>query len=316
MTPGPLGVFLRGLAMGAADLVPGVSGGTIALITGIYGRLLEAITAVNRSALTLLLRGEYRGLWQHIDGTFLLALLLGIGAAIFGLAGVLRYLLETHPLPLWSFFCGLVLVSSGHLARAELSFTRVGTLLALCAGVLAMGVIGLAPVIGLAQLPAAFFLAGMLGICAMILPGISGSFILLILGMYEPVLAAVVARNVVALSVFALGCGVGLLLFSRILRWLVADYRQPMMAVLIGLLLGSLVILWPWQEVVQTLLDRHGELKPVRTLPVTPMAYARLYGDAALLPCLLSGLGGGFLVTALHRLANSPQAQQASERVT
>ena len=124
MTPGPLGVFLRGLAMGAADLVPGVSGGTIALITGIYGRLLEAITAVNRSALTLLLRGEYRGLWQHIDGTFLLALLLGIGAAIFGLAGVLRYLLETHPLPLWSFFCGLVLVSSGHLARAELYCSR------------------------------------------------------------------------------------------------------------------------------------------------------------------------------------------------
>ena len=314
MTPGPLGIFLRGMAMGAADLVPGVSGGTVALITGVYGRLLAALSAFDHKALTLLWQRDFRGLWQHVDATFLVTLGAGIAAAIFSFAGLLRFLLQTQPLPLWSFFCGLVLVSCWHLARTELRQAGLTAGTGVLLGVLAMVAIGLAPAMVMPQHMGAFFFAGVLGICAMILPGMSGSFILLILGMYEAILTAVVERDLAALAVFALGCAVGLLLFSRLLQRLLNDARQPTMAVLIGLLMGSLVILWPWQEVLQTLVDRHGEPRPVRTWPVTPWEYAQVHGSAELLACLLSAVLGGGLVQGLQRLASVPEENELAKR--
>ena len=297
------GIFLRGAAMGTADLVPGVSGGTVALITGIYPRLLGAVTSVDAAAIRLLFQGQLSGLWRHVDGAFLLPLMLGIASAIFGLAGTLKVLLETQPLFVWSFFCGLVLVSSLSLIRTEI--TRLTPMIVTMAllGVVAMLVLGLGPGVSFPQHSAGFFVAGLFGICAMILPGISGSFILLLLGMYGPIITAVADREAVPLLIFAAGCGVGLLSFSRFLSFVLSRARSATLALLVGFLLGSLVILWPWQEVLQTTIDSEGQARPTQTAPVSPMYYEAIEGDSELLGCLLSALLGAGVVISLQGLA-------------
>jgi putative membrane protein len=297
------GIFLRGAAMGTADLVPGVSGGTVALITGIYPRLLGAVTSVDAAAIRLLLQGQWSGLWRHVDGAFLLPLMLGIASAIFGLAGTLKVLLETQPLFVWSFFCGLVLVSSLSLIRTEITRLTPTIVTMALLGVVAMLVLGLGPGVSFPQHSAGFFVAGLFGICAMILPGISGSFILLLLGMYGPIITAVADREAVPLLIFAAGCGVGLLSFSRFLSFVLSRARSATLALLVGFLLGSLVILWPWQEVLQTTIDSEGHARPTQTAPVSPMFYESIEGDSELLGCLLSALLGAGVVISLQGLA-------------
>jgi len=297
------GIFLRGAAMGTADLVPGVSGGTVALITGIYPRLLGAVTSVDAAAIRLLFQGQWSGLWRHVDGAFLLPLMLGIASAIFGLAGTLKVLLETQPLFVWSFFCGLVLVSSLSLIRTEITRLTPTIVTMALLGVVAMLVLGLGPGVSFSQHSAGFFVAGLFGICAMILPGISGSFILLLLGMYGPIITAVADREAVPLLIFAAGCGVGLLSFSRFLSFVLSRARSATLALLVGFLLGSLVILWPWQEVLQTTIDSEGQARPTQTAPVSPMYYEAIEGDSELLGCLLSALLGAGVVISLQGLA-------------
>ena len=297
------GIFLRGAAMGTADLVPGVSGGTVALITGIYPRLLGAVTSVDAAAIRLLFQGQWSGLWRHVDGAFLLPLMLGIASAIFGLAGTLKVLLETQPLFVWSFFCGLVLVSSLSLIRTEITRLTPTIVTMALLGVVAMLVLGLGPGVSFPQHSAGFFMAGLFGICAMILPGISGSFILLLLGMYGPIITAVADREAVPLLIFAAGCGVGLLSFSRFLSFVLSRARSATLALLVGFLLGSLVILWPWQEVLQTTIDSEGQARPTQTAPVSPMYYEAIEGDSELLGCLLSALLGAGVVISLQGLA-------------
>ncbi|EAW40539.1 predicted membrane protein [marine gamma proteobacterium HTCC2080] len=297
------GIFLRGAAMGTADLVPGVSGGTVALITGIYPRLLGAVTSVDAAAIRLLFQGQWSGLWRHVDGAFLLPLMLGIASAIFGLAGTLKVLLETQPLFVWSFFCGLVLVSSLSLIRTEITRLTPTIVTMVLLGVVAMLVLGLGPGVSFPQHSAGFFVAGLFGICAMILPGISGSFILLLLGMYGPIITAVADREAVPLLIFAAGCGVGLLSFSRFLSFVLSRARSATLALLVGFLLGSLVILWPWQEVLQTTIDSEGQARPTQTAPVSPMYYEAIEGDSELLGCLLSALLGAGVVISLQGLA-------------
>ena len=297
------GIFLRGAAMGTADLVPGVSGGTVALITGIYPRLLGAVTSVDTAAIRLLFQGQWSGLWRHVDGAFLLPLMLGIASAIFGLAGTLKVLLETQPLFVWSFFCGLVLVSSLSLIRTEITRLTPTIVTMALLGVVAMLVLGLGPGVSFPQHSAGFFVAGLFGICAMILPGISGSFILLLLGMYGPIITAVADREAVPLLIFAAGCGVGLLSFSRFLSFVLSRARSATLALLVGFLLGSLVILWPWQEVLQTTIDSEGQARPTQTAPVSPMYYEAIEGDSELLGCLLSALLGAGVVISLQGLA-------------
>lgn len=297
------GIFLRGAAMGTADLVPGVSGGTVALITGIYPRLLGAVTSVDAAAIRLLLQGQWSGLWRHVDGAFLLPLMLGIASAIFGLAGTLKVLLETQPLFVWSFFCGLVLVSSLSLIRTEITRLTPTIVTMALLGVVAMLVLGLGPGVSFPQHSAGFFVAGLFGICAMILPGISGSFILLLLGMYGPIITAVADREAVPLLIFAAGCGVGLLSFSRFLSFVLSRARSATLALLVGFLLGSLVILWPWQEVLQTTINSEGQARPTQTAPVSPMYYEAIEGDSELLGCLLSALLGAGVVISLQGLA-------------
>lgn len=238
--------FIKGLAMGAADVVPGVSGGTLAFILGIYERLLRAISAINLQAFRLFLSGQWQSFWRHIDGTFLLVLFAGVLFSIFSLAAVISWLLEHRPVPLWAFFNGLIIAALPMLLKSvKWSVWRSvlfawGVLLALLVGMLTPATLQPANWM--------FFFAGALAICAMILPGISGSFILLLLGMYAPVLLAVRELQLTIILLFASGCLVGLLSFSRLLNWLLRHYHDAALALLTGVVVGALYRLWPWQS--------------------------------------------------------------------
>ncbi len=294
----PAGVFLRGMLMGAADIVPGVSGGTIAFITGIYDTLLASIRAFDLQFLTLLGRLDIKGAWQHVNGGFLLALLLGIATSIFSLARVISWVLENHPVPLWAFFFGLILASAVVLLRQIEGWTPP-RVLCLLAGGGAAGWIAFAPAANLEFGLVGVFLSGFLAICAMILPGISGSFILVLLGMYGTVLAAVKSLDLSFLLVFILGAGAGLLCFSRLLHWLLHRFHQATMALLTGFLFGSLVIVWPWKQVLDWVQGSHGQLKAARQVPVSPTEYLALTGQEPAVALCLALMLVGFAVVWL-----------------
>lgn len=282
--------------MGAADIVPGVSGGTIAFITGIYDRLLASIRAFDLDCLRRVFRGDLRGAWKHVDGGFLLALLAGIGTSIVSLARVISWLLDHHPVPLWAFFFGLILASALTLIRHVRGWTA-GRALALLLGAGAACYLGLSPVVGLDGGMTGVFLSGFVAICAMILPGISGSFILVLLGMYGTVLAALKALDIVFLLVFALGAGCGLICFSRLLHWLLQRYHEATMALLTGFLTGSLVVVWPWKRTLDWVLDSHGHPRPAQQFPISPGEYLTLTGqDPATVTCLALMVAGFVLV--------------------
>ncbi|MFP1682881.1 DUF368 domain-containing protein [Alloalcanivorax sp. C16-1] len=241
------GVFLRGLAMGAADVVPGVSGGTLALITGIYEELIDTLGGIGPGLLGVWRRQGFAAFWRAGNFTFLFTLLAGIVTSIALLARLMTWLLEHHPVPVWAFFCGLILASI-FLVLAPLKKRGPPQWLAFVVGTGAAVAISLAP--GLTAFgvsPLIFFLGGAVAICAMILPGISGSFILLLLGLYPSVLAAVDAGDGPLLLSFVAGCALGLLAFVRLLKWLLHHYHDTVMALLGGFMAGSLVKLWPWR---------------------------------------------------------------------
>ncbi|MCC5851430.1 MAG: DUF368 domain-containing protein [Alkalimonas sp.] len=238
-------VWCKGLMMGAADIVPGVSGGTLALLLGIYERLIRAIRSVDHHALAMVLRGRLLAAWQHIDGTFLLCLFSGILLSVFLLAKGVSWMLLHQPVLLWSLFFGLILAALPQLC-SKLRWDRWRLLLLLLGVLLALGIGQLQPV-ELQPERWMFFVAGAVAICAMILPGISGSFILLLLGMYAPVLLAVTELQLLPLMLFASGCAVGLLSFSRLLACLLARYHDATLAVLIGIVMGAMYRVWPWQ---------------------------------------------------------------------
>jgi putative membrane protein len=289
-------IFLRGLAMGAADIVPGVSGGTVALITGIYPRLLHSLRSVDLSFLRLLLRGDIGGAWRHIDGNFLSALLLGIVTSIFSLAQLLSWLLTHYPEPLWAGFFGLILASALLLLR-QVPHWHLRQCSALLVGVAIALTVGLAPHAEFVGGMTGVFLAGFIAICAMILPGISGSFILVLLGMYGAVLTAVKELDFLFLVIFASGAGCGLMVFSRLLDWLLSRYRAATVALLTGFLFGSLVVVWPWKRVLAWVTDSHGLLKPAQQWPVGPADYlARTGEEPMLLLCAVTALVGFSLV--------------------
>lgn len=272
-------LFGKGIAMGAADVVPGVSGGTIAFITGIYDELLGSLKKCGPSALLVLSKEGPKALWQHINGTFLLTLFAGVLTSIFSLAQLITWLLKAYPIQIWSFFFGLVLVSAWHMGQQiyrEWSMPSIITLLVgtVLAWLISAGVPLAAHDIGLLT----FFFAGALAICAMILPGISGSFILLLLGFYGPVIEAVKSFNLPVLAIFAAGCVIGLLSFSHLLSWLLEKARVPTMAFLIGLMLGSLSKLWPWKETITTRVNSAGEIEPLLQTNILPATYEQISG--------------------------------------
>lgn len=242
-----LGIYLRGMAMGIADLIPGVSGGTVALVTGIYDRLVAAIAAVGLPPLQMLLRGEIAAAWRSVDGTFLLTLIAGIVTSVLSLAGLLHALLESTPQLVWALFLGLIAASILHMARVIGRWDFAAVLAAIAGVACALWITHL-PQLDAGESLLWVGLCGMVAICAWILPGISGSFVLLVLGMYERVIGAIRTLDLPVLIVFALGCGAGLLAFTRILRWALSRYHAQIIALLTGFLIGSLPLLWPWQE--------------------------------------------------------------------
>ncbi|MEZ5571858.1 MAG: DUF368 domain-containing protein [Halioglobus sp.] len=294
------GVFLRGLLMGAADIVPGVSGGTMAFITGIYDTLLDSIRAFDLQLLRMLFRRDIAGGWRHVNGSFLLALLLGIATSIFSLAQLVSWLLEYHPVPLWAFFFGLILASALVLLL-QVERWSVPIALSLLAGVAIALFIALSPVVNLDIGLAGVFLAGFVAICAMILPGISGSFILVLLGMYGTVLEAIRSLDLMFILVFVLGAGSGLLCFSRFLHWLLQRFHQATMALLTGFLFGSLAVVWPWKRVLAWVEGSHGQLKPAQQIPVSPEVFQVYTGqEPQLWVCLLLAMLGFVLVWRIH----------------
>jgi putative membrane protein len=289
-----------GFLMGMADLVPGVSGGTIAFVCGIYDRLVEGLKRFDLRALDLLRRRDWAGLWAHVPWTFFVALGTGLLLAVFSLARALRWTIRHHPEPLWAFFFGLVLGSIVLLVcRTWRWRAGEGVLFALAAAV-TFQVVGL-PVMQLPPTLPFVFVAGAIAICAMILPGISGSYLLVILGQYSTVLAAVAERDVVTLGVFVLGIAVGLLSFVRVVSWLLHRHRRPTLVALIGVMAGALRTVWPWRETLETTVDRRGEVVPLREVNVLPEPGAALWVALAL------ALLGAVAVLVLERLAPREQ---------
>ncbi len=275
---GYLLVYLKGMAMGAADVVPGVSGGTIALIVGVYERLLRALGSCTPDKLLWLLRGRVRETWQAIDGTFLLVLIAGILTSIAAFANLLGYLLEEHAELTWSFFFGLIMVSVYIVAR-EVHRWRIWTVLLVALGAGFAYTITVAAPMQWSSAPLFIFLAGAIAICAMILPGISGSFILVLLGLYTTILGAVRTLDLVTLVIFAVGCAVGMLSFARLISWLLEHARNATMAVATGLLIGSLNKVWPWKQTISWRENSKGVLEPMHQNNVLPATYESLTGE-------------------------------------
>lgn len=255
--------------MGAADIVPGVSGGTIAFISGIYDRLLGAINSVKFAVLKTLRTQGVAAAWKEIDATFLVVLLAGMISSILLLSAPIKYALNNHPVLLWSFFFGLVLASIWLVGRQVKKYSVLNILLFIVGGTIALWITTLETLQGSDNLMY-IFLAGAIAICAMILPGVSGAFILLILGVYHIIINAIHDRNLTIIAIFGIGCVIGLLSFSRILKWFLSNHRASTLAVLSGFLLGSLNKIWPWKNKVgETAIYTHSDgreewiLKPV-----------------------------------------------------
>ena len=260
-SPGPTNVkeaanlALKGFCMGSADVIPGVSGGTIALITGIYENLIGALRSIDMMVFRKLLTLDIKEAVSKVHVRFLLVLFFGIALAILSLARLMNYLLHFHPVPTWSLFFGLIAASTLIIGKhVRLWFGKAG--ISFVIGIVfATIIVNLIPMHTPEDLWF-IFLCGIVAICAMILPGISGAFILLILGKYEYVTAALknplLPQNLIVIAVFCIGCGIGLLGFSRILNYLLQKFHNLTLAFLTGLIAGSLQKIWPWKEVVET----------------------------------------------------------------
>lgn len=295
--------YLKGLTMGAADIVPGVSGGSIALITGIYEKLLDSIKAIDQQALKLLFSGQWKVFWTHINGGFLLTLLSGILTSILTLSKFITYLIAYHPIPIWSFFCGLIIVSAMIILRDIKRWTW-GVVLAFLIGVIAAYWVTGLPVMTSPSDLWFVFIAGAIAICAMILPGISGSFLLLILGQYERILAAVAEKNLLILGLFALGCLTGLLSFSRLISYLLKKFHFLTIAVLSGFMLGSINKIWPWKVILSYRINSKGIQQPFLTENILPKNYFALTGqESLLLHAITAFLFGIILVLGIERMA-------------
>ena len=260
-------VGVKGACMGAADVIPGVSGGTIAFITGIYDEFVGSIARVDAEAVRLLLKGKIRDFWKHINGTFLLSVIAGIGVSVVSLAGLMQMLLSDYPVQTWAFFFGLIVASSIFILRGISGWK------ALDGGLLALGVVLGVTVCTLSptQTPDALwfiFISGAIAICAMILPGISGSFILLILGKYQYIMGVIsglttgenFSQNLVIIAVFLVGAVFGILSFSKFLHWLLARWNKETLIVLAGFIIGSLVKVWPWSNAEAIVCSQNPEL--------------------------------------------------------
>jgi len=300
-------LILKGMGMGAADVVPGVSGGTIAFITGIYEELINSIKSINLNAIKLFFTGKFAEFWKAINGTFLISVFLGVGISIFSLAKGLEYLLNNFPILVWSFFFGLIIASAIYVGRTIKKW-NFGTI---TAGIIGIAVAYFITVISPAEANTSYlfiFIAGSIAICAMILPGISGSFILVLLGMYKFILEAVGNFEVAVILTFMAGAAIGIIAFSNVLSWLLKKYHNITIAVLAGFMVGSLNKVWPWKEVTETLIDRHGEIKTLAERNISPGTFEQTTGNEALLFGAISlAIAGFVLIFVIEGLTKKPK---------
>lgn len=305
-------VAVKGACMGAADVIPGVSGGTIAFITGIYDDLLASINAIDATAMKLFFTGKLKEFWKHINGGFLLSLFCGIGLSVMTLAGIMQYLLEHHPIQTWAFFFGLIVASSIFILRGIKGWNLKAVLFLVLGVVLGVTVCTLSPT----TTPDALwfiFLSGAIAICAMILPGISGSFILLILGKYQYIMSAItgltsgeaIGESIVVIGVFAVGAVCGILSFSRFLHWLLGRFHKETLLVLAGFIIGSLVKVWPWSDMDALVVSQFPEAAAVAEISDNPFAqeiFSTFYDkvDMQVGSAILFALIGFSLVTGVE----------------
>jgi putative membrane protein len=293
-------ILLKGLCMGAADVVPGVSGGTIAFLTGVYEEWLQSLKRCTPAVLLMLKRDGIVKTWKYINGNFLLALFGGILISLKTFASVVLLGMEHYPILVWAFFSGLLATSVIHLLRGQRGWGK-GEALGVIVGIAFVLTISLmAP----AQLPGygwMLFLGGFVAICAMILPGISGSFILLLVGLYPVFLQAIHELDIVKLIWFGTGCICGLVVFSRFMLWLLNTYHTQTMSVSVGLLVGSLYVTWPWKEVLSTTINNEGKEIVLQQVSISPGYYAQLTNnDPMILAALACALAGVSLVLGLE----------------
>ena len=312
-------LYLKGMAMGAADVVPGVSGGTIAFITGIYEELLDTIRGFNLSVFKTLKEEGVKATWQKTNATFLVVLFAGIFTSVISLAKGITFLLVTYPILLWAFFFGLIVASSLIISRyiKEWNWKTIGIM------VVGAAVAYYITIAAPSQIPDGLlyiFLAGCIAICAMILPGISGSFILLLLGAYATVLGSIsglvdglkavdtklIMDNGLNIGVFMIGCVVGIISFSNFLSWMFKKAYSLTMALLTGFMIGSLNKVWPWKETTEFRINSHGEEVPFLQSNVTPSNFEALYGEPSQLWFAIGLCIFGFLVVfVMEKMASS-----------
>ncbi|MFS4492376.1 DUF368 domain-containing protein [Maribacter sp. 2308TA10-17] len=292
-------ITLKGIAMGAADVVPGVSGGTIAFISGIYEELVSSINNINLSLFQTLRKVGFKAAWKQLNGNFLLALFLGIFISLFSLATLVSWLLENQPIMLWSFFFGLVAASIFFVGKAIEKWSFITIIALIIGAAIAYFITTLPPNENIDSLPY-LFLSGAIAVCAMILPGISGAFILVLLGSYKTILDAVHERDIKIVLTVALGAIFGLLSFARLLKWMFKHYKNLTLAVLTGFILGSLPKIWPWKKVLET--KTFGEkIIPISEENISPFAFE---GDNQLLFAVVLAIVGFSLIFILEKVAS------------
>ncbi|MDH4091343.1 MAG: DUF368 domain-containing protein [Cyclobacteriaceae bacterium] len=296
-------LYFKGIGMGAADVVPGVSGGTVAFITGIYDELLHSINAFNLEALSLLAKFRIAEFWKKINGNFLTAIFAGIATSLLSLAKLMTYLLENHPILIWSFFFGLILISAPLVLR-EIRKWNLATVMIFFVGI---GVAYAITVVSPTQSPEAIwfvFFAGSLAICAMILPGISGAFILLLIGKYQYMVNALLNFNIPIILIFMAGCALGLMSFAKFLSWILDNYHSSTIALLAGFMLGSLNKVWPWREVLEFVTNSKGEQVPAFDRSILPWHYLATTGkDPQVFQAILMMALGVFIVVLIEKIA-------------
>ncbi len=288
-------LVLKGMGMGAADVVPGVSGGTIAFIVGIYEELINSIKSINTTNLGLLCHGKFRSFWQGINANFLLSIILGIGISIFSLAKIITYLLVNQPILVWAFFFGLVLASTWFVAK-EIKKWQLKTAISFAIGAILAYYITVATPAETPTHPLFIFLCGAIAICAMILPGISGSFILVLLGKYFYIMEAVKTFRISVILTFIAGAIIGITSFSRVLSYALRRFHDVTIALLSGFMLGSLNKVWPWKETIETYTDSHGVVKPLVEQNITP--------NAQVIEAVVLMILGFIMVYALEKLSS------------
>lgn len=288
--------------MGAVDVIPGISGGTVAFITGIYQELIRSICAIDREAIQLLIKFRFADVWKKINGDFLVTVFAGIFTSVFFLAKAMAFLLRYYPIQLWSFFFGVILIAAP-LALRKITKWSIGTVLSFLFGIVIM--YGLTRLNAL-QLPAALwmiFVAGIFCSCGMLLPGVSGAFFLVLINRYQAVINAVSKFNGTVLLTFLLGGVVGLSGISRILKRVINNYHNAAVALMTGLMLGSLNKVWPWRQVLRYVTNGSGEQVPVAEKSVLPWDYVTLTGkDPQVFQAILMVALGVFIVVLIERI--------------